>query len=183
MPTYVWTPSGVFSVSILLIPCSTTDIGSSSYEDAHEHSCACAQAAAAQQLLREAAMHWELNAKTLPELVLIYSTLNKWGLTGTAREGYQLHTHQDSSGSQTSTTVNALINRDKSSNWNYYIKRTNKNQMNDDTVGSTVTGIWTPQNLKCINCFLFLTFRTHITMGLINPQYYCLKTTQYPNWF
>lgn len=58
-------------------PCSTTDTQNSSYEDVHEHSCACAQAAAAQQLLRETAMHWEFNAKTLPELVLIYSILNK----------------------------------------------------------------------------------------------------------
>lgn len=37
--------------------CTATDIGSSSYDDAHEHSCACTQADAAQQLLRETAMH------------------------------------------------------------------------------------------------------------------------------
>lgn len=87
------------------------------------------------------------NDKTLPAFVEIYSILNKWDLTG-----YQLHTWQDSSGSQTRTTVNVLSNPDKSSNWNYYVKQTIKNQMNDDSVCSILIGIWTPQNLKCINC-------------------------------
>lgn len=40
------------------------------------------------------------------------------------------------------------------------LHQTIKNQMNDDSVGSIVTGIWSPQNLKCINC-CFLSLILH----------------------
>lgn len=36
---------------------------------------------------------------------------------------------------------NVLSSQDKSSNWNYHTKQTIKNQINDDSVGSIVTGI------------------------------------------